>query len=61
LASKEKHIEESSLENKSFDLRHLGGQQLSEEVISEQREFAVSGGYQPGSILFGGVNKEILG
>jgi hypothetical protein len=61
LVSKEKHIEESSSQNKSFDLRHLGGKQLSEEVISEQREFVVSSGYQPGSILVGGVNEEILG
>jgi hypothetical protein len=61
LASKGKKTEEASSENRSFDLRHLGGQQLSEEDISELKEFAVSGGYQPGSVLFGAVDKEILG
>jgi hypothetical protein len=25
------------------------------------KEFAMSGGYQPGSVLFGGVDEEILG
>jgi hypothetical protein len=38
----------------------LGGQQLSEEDILELKGFAISGGYQPGSVLFGGVDKEIL-
>jgi hypothetical protein len=45
----------------NFDLRHLGGQQLFEEDKSELREFVISCGYQPGSILFGGVDEEILG
>jgi hypothetical protein len=56
-----KNTKEASSESKSFDLRHLGGQQLSKEDISELREFAISGGYQPGSVLFGGVDEEILG
>jgi hypothetical protein len=60
-ALKEKRTEEASLEDRSFDLRHLGGQQLFEEDISELKEFAISCGYQPGSILFGGVDEEILG
>jgi hypothetical protein len=59
--SKGKKPEEASLENKSFNLWHLGGQQLSKEDISKLKEFAVSGGYQPGSVLFGGVDEEILG
>jgi hypothetical protein len=50
LASKEKSTEEASSESKSFDLRHLGSQQLPEEDISELREFAISGGYQPGFV-----------
>ena len=60
-ALKEKRTEEASSEDRSFDLRHLGDQQLSEEDISELKEFAISGGYQPGSVLFGGVDEEILG
>jgi hypothetical protein len=58
---KGKRTEEASLEDRSFDLRHLGGQQLSVEDISELKEFAIYGGYQPGFMLFGSVDEEILG
>jgi hypothetical protein len=58
---KGKIIEETSSENMNFDLRHLGGQQFFEEDISELKEFAISCGYQPGSMLFGGVDEEIMG
>jgi hypothetical protein len=44
-----------------LDLRHLGGQELFEEDISELKEFVTAGGYKPGSVLFGGVDKQILG
>jgi hypothetical protein len=59
--SKGKRTDEASLEDRSFDLRHLGGQQLSEEDISKLKEFVISCGYQPRSMLFGGGDKEILG
>jgi hypothetical protein len=54
-----KRSEETSSEDKNFDLRQLGDQQLSKEDISELKEFAISCGSQPGSMLFGGVDKEI--
>jgi hypothetical protein len=56
-----KRIEETSSESMNFDIRHLGGQQLFEEDISKLKEFAISRGYQPGSMLFGGVDEEIVG
>jgi hypothetical protein len=59
--SKEREIDASPSGEKYFDLRHLGGQELSEEDKSELREFVVSCGYQPGALLFGGVDEEILG
>jgi hypothetical protein len=34
-SNKGKRIEETSSKDKNFNLRHLGGQQLSEEDISE--------------------------
>jgi hypothetical protein len=61
VSDKGKKIEESSSKGVNFDLRHLGGQQLSEEDISELKEFAISCGYQPGSMLFGGVDEEVVG
>jgi hypothetical protein len=39
----------------------LGGQEFSEEDNLELKEFAISCGYQPGSLLFGEVDEEILG
>jgi hypothetical protein len=57
---KGKRIEDACSEDKDFELRHLGGQELSEEDKSELKEFAISCGYQPGSILFGRVDEEIL-
>jgi hypothetical protein len=60
-SDKGKKIEETSSESMNFDLRHLGGQQLSEEDISELKEFVISCGYQPRSMLFGGVDDEIVG
>jgi hypothetical protein len=61
VSDKGKKIDETSSEGANFDLRHLGGQQLSEEDISELKEFAISCGYQPGSMLFGGVDGEVMG
>jgi hypothetical protein len=58
---KGKKIYDAPSEEKDFDLRHLGGQELSEEDKLELKEFAMSCGYQLGSILFGGVDEKILG
>jgi hypothetical protein len=58
---KGKRIEDASSEDKDFDLQHLGGQEVSEEDKSELKEYAISCGYEPGTILFDRVNEEILG
>jgi hypothetical protein len=58
---KGKKIDDTPSEEKDFDLRHLGGQELFEEDKLELKEFAMSCGYQPGSMLFGGVDGESLG
>jgi hypothetical protein len=58
---KGKKIDDTPLEEKDFDLRHLGGQELSVEDKLELKEFAMSCGYQPGSMLLGGADEEILG
>jgi hypothetical protein len=60
-SDKGKRIGDVSSEDKDFDLRHLGGQLLFKEDKSELKEFAISCGYQSRSILFGGVDEEILG
>jgi hypothetical protein len=58
ISDKGKKIVETSSEGANFDLRQLGGQQLSEEDKLELKEFAISFGYQPGSMLFGGSTKK---
>jgi hypothetical protein len=61
MPNKGKRIDNTPLDEKDFDLRHLGGQELSEEDKLELKEFVVSCGYQLGSMLFGRVDEEILG
>jgi hypothetical protein len=59
--NKGKRIEDDFSEEKDFDLVHLGGQELSKVDKTKLKEFDISCGYQPGSILFGEVDEEILG
>jgi hypothetical protein len=59
--SKGKEVADTSSKEKEFDLRHLGGQELSEAEKEELEEYRKSCGYQPGSMLFGRVDEEILG
>ena len=40
---KMKKLEGASSESKDLDIRHLGGQELSEEDISELKEFVIAG------------------
>jgi hypothetical protein len=57
MPNKGKEIDNNPSDKKDFDLRHLGGQELSEEDKLELREFSISCEYQPGSLLFGGVDE----
>jgi hypothetical protein len=56
-----KEVVDASSEEKDFDLRHLGGHELSEADREELKEYGVSYGYQPGSMLFDGIDEETLG
>jgi hypothetical protein len=58
---KGKEVVEASSKEKDFDLRQLGGQELSEADKEELKEYGISCGYQPGSMLFGGIDEEVLG
>jgi hypothetical protein len=58
---KDEEVADTSSKGKEFDLQHLGGQELSEAEKEELEEYAKSCGYQPGSMVFGGVDEEILG
>jgi hypothetical protein len=58
---KEKEIAETALEEEDFNFQNLIGQELTKAEKEELREYAISCGYQPGALLFGGVDDERLG
>jgi hypothetical protein len=58
--NKEKKITEDISEEGDFKFRNMIGQELSKAEKEELRDYAISCGYQPGALLFGGVNEEIL-
>jgi hypothetical protein len=58
---KGKKIADVASEEKDFDHRNLVGQELSEAEKKELQEYGISCGYQPGAMLFGGIDEETLG
>jgi hypothetical protein len=58
---KKKRIAEAASEEGGFDLRNLVGQELSKAEKKELQEYGISCGYQPGAMLFGGIDEEALG
>jgi hypothetical protein len=58
---KGKQIAEDTSEEKGFNFQNLVGQELSKAEKEELQEYAISYGYQPGAMLFGGINEEALG
>jgi hypothetical protein len=58
---KGKGIAEAALEEKGFDLWNLVERELSKAEKKELQEYGISYGYQPGAMLFGGIDEEALG
>jgi hypothetical protein len=58
---KGKGIAKDTFEEKDFSFQNLVGQELSKAEKEELQEYAASCGYQPGAMLFGGINEEALG
>jgi hypothetical protein len=58
---KGKEIAEDASEEKGFSFQNLVDQELSKAEKEELHEYAISCGYQPGAMLFGGINEEALG
>jgi hypothetical protein len=46
-----------TLEEENFNFQDILGQELSETEKKELKKYAVSCGYKPGALLFGGVNE----
>jgi hypothetical protein len=58
---KEKEIAEDTSEGEIFNFQNLVGQELTKAEKEELKEYAISCGYQPEALLFGGINDEKLG
>jgi hypothetical protein len=61
MPGKEKEITEDASEEEDFNFQNIIGQELSKAKKEELRDYAISCGYQPGALLFGGVAEESLG
>jgi hypothetical protein len=59
--NKEKKITEDISDEGDFNFQNMIGQELSKTEKEELRDYAISCGYQPGALLFGGVDEESLG
>jgi hypothetical protein len=57
---KEEMIEDTS-EDEAFNFQNLVGQELTKAKKEELKEYAISCGYRPGALLFGGIDDERLG
>jgi hypothetical protein len=58
---KGKKIADADSKEQDFDLRNLVAQELSEAEKKELQEYGISCGYQPGAMLFGGIDEGALG
>jgi hypothetical protein len=61
MAGKGKKKAEDISEEEDFNFQDILGQELSKAEKEELKEYAISCGYRPGALLFGGVNEESLG
>jgi hypothetical protein len=52
---------EGTSEDEAFNFQNLIGQELTKAEKEELREYAISCGYRPGALLFGGIDDERLG
>jgi hypothetical protein len=58
---KDKEIVEDTSEDEIFNFQNFVGQELTKAEKEELKEYAISCGYRPGALLFGGIDDEKLG
>jgi hypothetical protein len=61
MPEKEKEPAEDTSEEENFNFQNIIVQELSKAEKEEMKDYAISCGYQPGALLFGGVAEESLG
>jgi hypothetical protein len=59
--SEKEEFAEDALEERNFNFQNIIGQELSKAEKEELKDYAISCGYQPGALLFGGIDEESLG
>jgi hypothetical protein len=60
-SERKKEITEDPSEDEAFMFQNLVGQELTKAEKEELKEYAISCGYRPGALLFGGIDDERLG
>jgi hypothetical protein len=60
-AAAEETLATVPLDEKDLNFQNIIGQELSKAEKEELRDYAISCGYQPGALLFGGIDDESLG
>jgi hypothetical protein len=61
MPEKEKEIVKDVSEEEDFNFQNIIRQELSKAEKEEVKDYAISCGYQPGALLFGGIDEESLG
>jgi hypothetical protein len=61
MPNKGNKVADVTSEEKDFDHRNLVGQELFEAEKKELQKYGISCGYQPGAMLFGGIDEGALG
>jgi hypothetical protein len=61
MPGKKKEIAEDTSEKEDFNFQYIIGQELSKAKKEDLKDYAISCGYQPGALLFGGIDEESLG
>jgi hypothetical protein len=59
MPGKEKEPAKDTLEEENFIFQNIIGQELSKAEKEELKEYAISCGYQPGALLFGGTEESL--
>jgi hypothetical protein len=58
---KQEEMVEYTSEDEAFNFQNLVSQELTKAEKEELKEYAISCGYRPGALLFGGIDDERLG
>ena len=61
MCSSDLEMTEDTSEDEAFNFQKIVGQELTKAEKEELKEYAISCGYRPRALLFGGIDDERLG